>query len=154
MTGSDLQETSSDLLQNACLVAWPSPITKITYTWPFPLPLWSGFSDLLRCCLPGSSPHLATNKTDSQLVSCAYFFKSTLLSRGYLGDRPPTKTWGTDLKGASLMGKQVHVPSESHSGGIKRAHGDGAPGRSHLVVSVFQERLLPLLILLCIPLRA
>ena len=44
------------------------------YTDRPPLPLWSSFSELPECCLPGRSPHFAPSKTQlASLVLCIPF---------------------------------------------------------------------------------
>lgn len=52
MTSSDLHETSSDLLQNACLAARTSPSPPPRASCP-PPPLWGGSSELSAMPPPG-----------------------------------------------------------------------------------------------------
>ena len=75
MTSGNFQETCSDLLQHACLVAWTTPFTKITYLLAFPQPLWRSISELSEM-LPPRALILPQVKLNSQLLGCAYFFKS------------------------------------------------------------------------------
>ena len=48
--------------KNMCLIAYTPPLPKSFIYCPFHLPLWSSFSELFKCCLPGCSPHIAPNK--------------------------------------------------------------------------------------------
>ena len=73
MTSSNLQKTSIDLLQNACLVAWTSPFTKIAYilTLP-PTPLERYFRAIWNAVSQAAVLILPQIKLTSQLLGCAY----------------------------------------------------------------------------------
>ena len=75
-TSSDLQETSSDLLQHVCSGAWTSPSTKIIHLPTSLFPLWGGISELSEMLCPGleSSFCRKSNVTQNSHIVLFFFF--------------------------------------------------------------------------------
>jgi len=84
-----------NLLQRQVLDCMKSPFTKITFIALSTPHLSEAVSQsYLRCCLPGCSPHFATN--NSQLSHCAFFFFFKVDTRKPCIEIRNYNTWGPE----------------------------------------------------------
>lgn len=113
MSGSDLREASSDLLHRVCW--WPDlPSTHIACILPSPWPLCSGFPALLKCCLPGYSPHFAPNKTELSAFRSCRLFKLTVARSLRERREKGVPAFHTGLPGPSPSSMQGGTDGDTH----------------------------------------